>query len=354
MRLAPGSRPRGAGLAVWQNAATMKLRRAPAIVLASGVAALMLTIGASAAPAQLPGEPPPTEPPPPPQNAQLEVHVEGVKKGRVVVGHAVRVVGTIAPFFEGQKVEVSLSRGGAAIKDQVVDVKQGKNGEGEFRLKTPRLVEPGDYRGAAKFEGTPELGGAAAESKSFDIRYPSLHKGDGGHDVSVFNNLLAKQGYATSHGHKYTKITAWGVLAFRKVHGMSRIQSASSGIFKTLAEGRGAYEVQHPGAGRHAEVNLAKQVLVLADGDKPQLTYHISSGALATPSDPGGYQVYRKDPGFNAIGMYYSSYYHGGEAIHGYHSVPTGPASHGCIRVPIPQAHQIYNWLQVGTPVFVY
>jgi lipoprotein-anchoring transpeptidase ErfK/SrfK len=348
--------PAGPGLAVWQNAATMKLRGAALIVLAT--TAVASAVGATGAAAQLPGTPSPgppaTEPPPPAQNAQLEVHVEGVKKSRVVVGHSVKVVGTITPFVDGQKVEVSLSHGGNAIKDRVVDVKQGKKGAGEFELRSPRLVEPGDYRGGAKYDGTPELGGASADSNPFAIRYPSLHKGDGGHEVAVFNNLLAKQGYATSHGHKYTQITAWGVLAFRKVHGISRIESATSGIFKTLAEGKGAYEVQHPGAGRHAEVNLSKQVLVLANGDRPQLTFHISSGAIATPSDAGGYKVYRKDPGFNSLGMYYSSYYNRGEAIHGYHDVPTHPASHGCIRVPIPQATQIYGWLTVGTPVFVY
>jgi lipoprotein-anchoring transpeptidase ErfK/SrfK len=52
--------------------------------------------------------------------------------------------------------------------------------------------------------------------------------------------------------------------------------------------------------------------------------------------------------------MYYSSYYNKGEAVHGYHEVPTHPASHGCIRTEISQARQIYNWLTIGTPVFVY
>jgi lipoprotein-anchoring transpeptidase ErfK/SrfK len=330
----------------------VKLRRAAlALLMAVGSTAALAVLPAAAG-AQLPGEPPP--PPPAPQSAQLQIDVEGVKHGRVTVGDKVKVVGTLKPFVKGQKVQVAVSRADHTLKDQVVKVKQAKNGDGEFRLRSPRLIRPGDYKARAVFEDTPELGGASAESNSFSIRYPALKKGNGGHDVAVFNNLLAKQGYATSHGSKYTQITAWAVLAFRKVHGMSRIQSATSGIFKTLAEGKGAYEVQHPGAGRHAEVNLAKQVLVLADGDKPQLTYHISSGTMATPSDQGGYRFYRKDAGFNSLGMYYSAYYNRGEATHGYHSVPTHPASHGCIRIPIPQAQQVYNWVQVGMPMFVY
>jgi lipoprotein-anchoring transpeptidase ErfK/SrfK len=333
----------------------VKLRRAALALLVAVGSTAALAVLPAAAGAQLPGEPPPPPPPPPaPQGAQLQIDVEGVKHHRVTVGHKVKVVGTLKPFVEGQKVQVVVSRADHTLKDQIVEVKQAKNGDGEFQLRSPRLIQPGDYKARAVFGGTPELGGASAESNSFSIRYPALKKGNGGSDVAVFNKLLAKQGYATSHGSKYTQITAWAVLAFRKVHGMSRIQSATSGIFKTLAEGKGAYEVQHPGAGRHAEVNLAKQVLVLADGDKPQLTYHISSGTMATPSDQGGYRFYRKDAGYNSLGMYYSAYYNRGEATHGYHSVPTHPASHGCIRIPIPQAQQVYSWVQVGMPMFVY
>jgi lipoprotein-anchoring transpeptidase ErfK/SrfK len=52
--------------------------------------------------------------------------------------------------------------------------------------------------------------------------------------------------------------------------------------------------------------------------------------------------------------MVHSSYFIGGYAIHGYASVPTYPASHGCLRVPIPSAWNIYSWVDFGTRVFVY
>jgi L,D-transpeptidase catalytic domain len=277
-----------------------------------------------------------------------------VKHGRVTAGKRVHVRGTIAPFEDGQKVEVTIGTGDKAVKQQVVGVKQAKNGDGEFHLKGPQMVEPGDYRARVGFGGSAGAGAAETQSDPFSIRYPSLNKGNKGADVALYNKLLAQQGYATSSGKKFTQITAWATLAFRKVNSMSRIQRASGGIFRTLAEGRGGYNMQHDGAGRHAEVSLSKQILVLAEGDKPQLTYHISSGAMATPSDPGGFRFYRKDAGYNSLGMYYSSYYNRGEATHGYKSVPTHPASHGCIRIPIPQAKQVYNWIQVGMPMFVY
>jgi lipoprotein-anchoring transpeptidase ErfK/SrfK len=52
--------------------------------------------------------------------------------------------------------------------------------------------------------------------------------------------------------------------------------------------------------------------------------------------------------------MVYSNYFTGGYAIHGYFDVPAYAASHGCLRVPIPDAVPIYNWVRYGTKVDVY
>jgi lipoprotein-anchoring transpeptidase ErfK/SrfK len=49
-----------------------------------------------------------------------------------------------------------------------------------------------------------------------------------------------------------------------------------------------------------------------------------------------------------------SSYFIRGYAIHGYESVPTYPASHGCFRVTVPDARFIYDWVRIGTPVDSY
>ena len=47
-------------------------------------------------------------------------------------------------------------------------------------------------------------------------------------------------------------------------------------------------------------------------------------------------------------------YFIRGYAIHGYKSVPTYPASHGCLRVPIPSARSIARWIKLGDRIFVY
>ena len=76
--------------------------------------------------------------------------------------------------------------------------------------------------------------------------------------------------------------------------------------------------------------------------------------APATPTIKGKFRFYRKDAGYNSLGMYYSVYFIRGYATHGYHDVPTYPASHGCLRNPIPDSVHIYNWIDLGDPIYVY
>jgi lipoprotein-anchoring transpeptidase ErfK/SrfK len=52
--------------------------------------------------------------------------------------------------------------------------------------------------------------------------------------------------------------------------------------------------------------------------------------------------------------MYYSVYYNRGEAIHGYRSVPSYPASHGCVRNPIPNSRFIYRWVRLRMRIYVH
>jgi lipoprotein-anchoring transpeptidase ErfK/SrfK len=49
-----------------------------------------------------------------------------------------------------------------------------------------------------------------------------------------------------------------------------------------------------------------------------------------------------------------SSYFFTGYAVHGYADVPAFAASHGCIRVPIPNAAAIFGWIHLGDRIFVY
>jgi hypothetical protein len=337
----------------------VKIREGRLIAVAA-VAVIVLLVPASAlAGDKVPKPPDPTPgPPTAPQGPQapgpktsLDLKLRGAKNSKVPVGKHARLLGTLRPWQPGQQVEVTVLRGERAVKKEIVSVTRGEGDAGHFEFRGPVLVEPGHYEAIAQVAG----GGATARSGKFKISYPGLHNGSRGKDVKIFNRLLGKQGYVPSGGRRFTARTARAVLAYRKVHGMAKTTRATPGIFKTLADGRGAYKLRHPGADRHVEVSIGRQVMVLADNGKAQRTYHVSTGKSSTPTVRGHFRFYRRQPGFNAVGMYYSVYFHGGYAIHGYPSVPaTYPASHGCVRTPIPDARSIYNWVSLGMSIYAY
>jgi lipoprotein-anchoring transpeptidase ErfK/SrfK len=336
-------------------------------LVALGAAALLVLAAASPAVAgEQPPKPPdpasavpvpPTPDPnplPPPAQPKLQLKVKGEKRGKVKVGKRVRVLGKMTPWRPDQEVTVAVERGKKKVRKRVVPVTRGDGHGGKFALKGPKLIKPGRYVATASLDGNTMLKDATARSRRFKIKYPSLRKGNRGKRVKLFNSLLDRQGYVPSNGKKFTDRTARAVLAYRKVNGMARITRATSGIFRKLADGRGTYKLRHPGAGKHVEASLRHQVFVLADGGKARRIYHTSSGAPGTPSDRGHFKFYRRQPGYNSLRMYYSVYYNRGEAVHGYSSVPTHPASHGCFRIPISDARYVYNWVSLGMSIYVY
>jgi hypothetical protein len=172
--------------------------------------------------------------------------------------------------------------------------------------------------------------------------------------VRALQRKLKDLGYLAPVSGRFDGTTGRAVLAFRKVNGLSRISSAGASVFSRLARGRGGFKVRYPRAGKHVEFDWSRQVLVLARGARPVMILHTSSGTSATPTVFGRYRFYRREPGYNNKGMYYSIYFVGGYAIHGYSPVPTYPASHGCLRIPIPTAKRVYGWVSLGDPIYTY
>jgi hypothetical protein len=172
--------------------------------------------------------------------------------------------------------------------------------------------------------------------------------------VIGFKKAMRRMGYIANDGRCYGGKTARGVLAYRKVNGMARSFRSGRGLVKRAFSGRGGYRVRHPGAGTHVEASLSKQVLVFAKGRRAVAIYPISSGKSSTPTVTGHFEFIRTEPGYNSHGMYYSWYFYGGYAVHGYNSVPDYPASHGCLRTFISDQPEIYNRIQFGEDIFVF
>jgi hypothetical protein len=266
--------------------------------------------------------------------------------GRRAVGiphEKVRVRASVSTFRP--TVTVDVFKGTTRIHHRSLGVTHaGAGGTLSFDFK------PGG-RGVYRIRAT-DSGGST--SKRLYVVRPSAGAGAGGTAVRALQSRLHQLGYLVPVNGRFDGSTARAVLAFRKVNGYARTMSASPVVFRKLARGGGGFRVRYPSAGKHAEFDWSRQVLVLARGAKPELILHASSGKPSTPTVFGTFHVYSKTPGYNAHGMYYSNYFVGGYAIHGYDPVPAYAASHGCIRIPIPSAKRVYRWIDLGDTVDVY
>jgi peptidoglycan hydrolase-like protein with peptidoglycan-binding domain len=182
-----------------------------------------------------------------------------------------------------------------------------------------------------------------------------LRIGSRGPNVWRLQRGLARLHYAVPLTGYFDPATGRAVIAYRKVLGMARVETAGARILRLLRRGAGGYRVRFRRDGAHVEANLDKQVLVEVEPHgRVRRIYTMSSGKPSTPTPLGSFRVYEKSPGTNSEGMVDSSYFIGGYAIHGYAEVPVFAASHGCLRIPIPDAPAVFSWVRVGYRVDIY
>jgi L,D-transpeptidase catalytic domain/Putative peptidoglycan binding domain len=322
--------------------------------LGAALAALFCLSGLSASSA-FAADPVPAPTPPTPPSASVTLRVQSfLSAGKKVVGvprQPVRVRGTVAPFSAGQQVQLDFFLKRKRVKQKTRPLVQTKaGGRYGYWFKPKRR---GVYRVRATLVGG-TVPAARKPAKRLYVVRSSAGPGARGTNVRALQRRLADLGYLTPVNGSYSGSTGRAVLAFRKVNGMSRSTYAGRAVFGKLARGGGGYKVRYPKLGKHAEFDWSRQVLVLARGAKPQIITHASSGKSSTPTVFGSFRFQRREPGTNSHGMYYSTYFIGGYAIHGYPSVPSYPASHGCIRIPIPSAKRVYGWIDLGDPIRVY
>jgi len=270
----------------------------------------------------------------------------------VARGLRVTVRGSVRPFVEGQSAVVEVKQRGRTVARKAVAIKRaGKSGRFVMRFTARRA---GAHTVGATHRRSAEQEEFSARRQSLRAISPRAGTGSRGTSVRVLQEGLSRLGFVTERGGKFGAGTSRAVIAFRKVNGMRRTGFASAEIFRKVLSGRGGFKLRYPKAGKHVEYDFSRQVLVLARGGKPERIYHSASGAPATPTVFGTFRFYRKQPGTNAKGMVHSSYFIRGYAIHGFKSVPTQPASHGCLRVPIPNALSIFRWVKQGDQIMVY
>jgi hypothetical protein len=298
----------------------------------------------------------PVTPPPVPAAGKATFSVAGglaTKKTRYFApSQQVVVRGVVKPYVPGEPLTLYAIRGKKASKQ--VRRKVGNRGRYEFRFK---VGNAGPVRLVVKHRASGAQNAFRTRDETIQVVSWSAGQGERGTKVTLLQRGLVKLGFATPVTGYFDSLTANGVNAFRKTNGMGRDGYAISSVYAMVMRGDGAYKLRYPKSGthgKHVEFDWSRQVLVLADRGRPYRVYHTSSGSPVTPTVFGSYHFYRQDYGTNAKGMVHSSYFIGGYAIHGYSSVPNFPASHGCLRVPIPSALSIFNWIDVGDPIYTY
>jgi len=299
---------------------------------------------------------PPALPTPKPAAGRISVRVRGGQRTRklryVARGGRVRIDGRSTPFVPGQIAVLSILRRGRVVASRRAEIRRsGSGGLVRFSLKVRRR---GLVKLVVSHAGTNVQGAFRSRARRVKVIAPRAGQGARGTHVLLLQRGLRRLGFAVPVTGFYDGGTSRAVLAFRKANRLGRDGYAGTRVFSLVLRGRGAFRARFPRAGRHVEFDWSRQVLALIEGGRARRVYHASSGKASTPTVFGSFRFYRKQPGTNSHGMVHSNYFIGGYAIHGYASVPSYPASHGCIRVPIPNAQDIDRQISRGEAIFVY
>jgi peptidoglycan hydrolase-like protein with peptidoglycan-binding domain len=168
--------------------------------------------------------------------------------------------------------------------------------------------------------------------------------------------------------------TAFAVEGFQKSAGAV----ATGHVIGADVFGLNFYQYQQPHHGtaeaNRTEIDITRQVITLYENYQVSLitTTSTASGqtyCYVTPKEhptqriceiattpSGRYQYYLFRSGWDDgdLGALYNPYYFNkGRAIHGYDSVPTHPASHGCARIPMYVAEYWHTLVHNGEAVYV-
>jgi hypothetical protein len=218
---------------------------------------------------------------------------------------------------------------------------------------------------------------AAAVSRTLNIEVVNreLRYGDSGPDVRTLQQRLRQLHYDVGpRSSFYGWDMVHAVTAFQKVQGFHRDGVATTQVWTSLSHPKKAH-LRHRTTGTAVEVNLTKQILMIAKNGHiwrildtstaGGYTYTDSAGYQATAITPTGhFTIQSKINGLvkDKLGtLWRPSYFDSsGDAIHGEGDsnyggdVPPYPASHGCVRITDLAVDRYYNTLAIGVPVWIY
>lgn len=195
---------------------------------------------------------------------------------------------------------------------------------------------------------------------------PAAHTSEGAR-ITAVQKRLADLGYDPGPADgKVGERTRDAVVAFQKVEGLARTGTIDARLAGAVTKASRPRPLVSGGTPTRIEVDLRRQVLLFWESGSLRRVLPVSTGSgrtycvagkcerAVTPA--GTFSVERKVAGtdLGPLGEIYSPmYFNRGVAIHGYPSVPVTPASHGCVRIPMYAASELFDQVSVGTPVHV-
>lgn len=120
--------------------------------------------------------------------------------------------------------------------------------------------------------------------------------------------------------------------------------------------------------GKYIDVMISKQVMTIFENGVQVNQFLVSSGKVGMPTPLGEYKVLRKETNHWSVKyklwMPYSMNFTGPYYIHELPYWPNGyregeahlgiRVSHGCVRLGIGPAKYVFDWAEIGTPIYIH
>ena len=196
-----------------------------------------------------------------------------------------------------------------------------------------------------------------------------LRRGSRGPEVQAMQQRLLDLHYDPGLADGvFGQSTVYAVEAFEKLNGLPPDGSVGDRVKAALANPAPIDPLVPNGGATRVEVDLRRQVLFLYKNGALRLISHVSTGSGKSYCADGhcGYKAITPIGSFrfawrysgwreSHLGKLFNPVYFtsSGIAVHGALSVPTYPASHGCVRIPMNVAGYFPSLVARGDPVYV-
>ncbi len=120
--------------------------------------------------------------------------------------------------------------------------------------------------------------------------------------------------------------------------------------------------------GKYIDIDLSSQLLTLFEGSTQIAAYKVSTGKWSMPTPMGERHIIDKTPrAYSSKYRLWMPYWNSIGGGYGIHELPEWgsgvkegeshlgtPVSHGCVRLGVGPAEHVYNWADIGTPVYIH